>query len=994
MPTLQLVIDARRAKAGADAYNRAAKSTVASSRAAGAGVDRVNRKMTNLQTTGMMLKRMLGGLFVGFTLFTVVRSLVTVNAEFEQTIAILQGVSGIADKTDARFVALIDTARELGATTRFSAKEAAEGLLFLARAGFSVEEQIAAIPSVLNLATTSGMELGRAADFASNILQGFRMEAGQMIDVVDTLTIVANRSNTSVQQLAEAMKFAAPVAGALGISVQETAAAIGVLGDSGIQASLAGTNLRGITAALLDPTDKITGALGRLGLQMSDVTPMTKNYAEIFGTLADANFTAVEAVQIFGRRNAAAALVLAASADKIERLTEATAEYAGETERIAALMEDTIIGQWKAWISAMQEAILVTGDSGLTGGLKNLLRFLTSVTRIIAGSETEMERATSTAKMLAAAIQGIAVGVAVFVALKVAISAVTLATKLFTGALAANPIGLIAVGITLAVTALIYFKDELLTLRGTTASVMDWVQAAFSVIWSDITEVAGAIGPLVTETFNKVWGWLADSFNAAKDFVFGIFNSVGSGWGDAFSQAFGIAKTIANKVIGVIAGVQAMVNVVIANIIEALMQLGDLDFSNGFSGFIESARKASVAMVDAMDFDGMADEMGEAFLKQFNADHIENLVGAVNSAFAAVGDGVGVGFEFADAFTKSYIDEFAKPYEEYADRIAVKAQELADARAELAAEVDADSGRAQELADEIAQLNKEIGEAAGGLEDITAAVDAAADAMERATEGAKDYTEMMAALTEKNFILTNGLSKNEIEMRKGTQAAREMLEAQRGLPQFADKSSETGVDEVAFQQFMDTRLQATRDLIAANQELALQDERANKAAKEATKAIQSNFEDVLFGAESATEAVENLGRALAKVAFRSAFDGAAGSLFTDLGASFAGLFTGGTAASTATAGGATAMGGVFQGGVKTFAQGGVLDGPTSFPMKGGMGLAGEAGPEAIMPLGRDEAGNLGVRGGVTVNMTVNTPNADSFRRSKQQITARLREGIG
>jgi len=1045
MPTLQLVIDARRAKAGADAYNRAAKSTVPASAAAGRGVDRVTRKMTNLKSTGMQLKRVMGGLFVGFTLFAAVRSMVSINAKFEETMAILRGVSNIVDKTDARFITLRETARTLGATTRFSAVEAAEGLLFLARAGFAVEEQIEAIPHVLNLATTAGMGLGQAADFASNILQAFRMEAGEMLRVVDALTIVANRSNTTVVQLAEAMKFAAPVAGALGISVEETAAAIGVLGDSGIQASMAGTNLRGIMAALLDVSTRGGQALSRMNLSLQQVSPTTENFAEIFQTFAENGLTATDAVQLFGRRNAAAALVLAASAGKIEELTEATAEYAGETERIAKLMEDTITGQWKAWISSLQEAALVSGDAGLTGSLKNLLSGLTSLTRVLAGVDGALGESSTTTRLWAAGLKGAAYGLTVYVAI---VTLAKLQTIQFTLAIAANPIGIFAVALAALAAAVFFYRDSAEAAVQKTEAYNDSMAAAansadqFADAQIKLNRALKTGNDLQAEGAMKTGISLSEANTDAlqkernaleqelKDFegtrakidaaqakferdrnaaIALNANTLGrSGFGSAMLQrmdtrvpmptppaAFNEPGTGAE---GMVARVQTMLEGVGATAVD----VGNLMAENAPKDF-------GLAVLDAALESSAANT---AKLRGELAD-FQTAVGDAKADVDAIADAI----EAADKASLDYAKMMAGLNEQlFIQKNGLTDTEIAMRKAEQAVRVlseaqredfvDAETRIVNEAAykkfveDRVVVVRALVKE----LHDLSAAEKAAAEAAKElarqhrdASKAAADYRAFIAGLEEDVSFMESGMSSSEIAIQRQLNNTRVMLEKQREL--FRDKDSQfvSGIDEVAFADHFTAEMERTEALIRRKQELQEQEAKTNKAAAEAADAIQGSFEDVLFGAESATEAVKNLGRELAKVAFRSAFNGAAGSLFTDLGASFAGMFTGGGAGTTAgapTAGGAVAMGGVFSGGVRRFAQGGVLDGPTSFPMRGGMGLAGEAGPEAIMPLGRDGAGNLGVRGGVTVNMTVNTPNADSFRRSKQQITARLREGIG
>ena len=179
-------------------------------------------------------------------------------ADFSQT---MSTVRGVANATEEQFGALRDEAKRLGETTRFSASEAAEGMLFLSRAGFTAEESMASIGDTLKLAQVGALDLGTAADIASNVLAGFRGDTSQLASVIDVLAKAANSSNTNVQQLGQGLKFVAPVAAGLGVSIEETSAAIGTLSDAGLQATLAGTGLRKIMATLERRSEEHTSEL-------------------------------------------------------------------------------------------------------------------------------------------------------------------------------------------------------------------------------------------------------------------------------------------------------------------------------------------------------------------------------------------------------------------------------------------------------------------------------------------------------------------------------------------------------------------------------------------------------------------------------------------------------------------------------------------------------------------------------------------------------------
>lgn len=416
MATLQLAIDARGAQAGANAFQQSTNKVSSSAKRAGKDIARLDKRTSLLGSTFKRLAGPLAGLVTGFAIFRGVQASIDVISGFETSLAQLAGVTGA---TSEQFQALTDTARELGATTQFSANQAAAGLLFLSRAGFTVEQSIEALPATLDLALGGMIGLGEAADIASNILKAFQLDTLDTVRVVDVLVNTANSANTNILQLAEAMKFVAPASRALGISVEKTAAAIGVLGDAGIQGGMAGTSLRAVFAALSTQTDKTEKALGGLGLSFNDVSIEGNDLVDIFERLSEANLGFGDAVQIFGRRNATTALILAASVDRIKELTKANEEAGGVARKNAALIEQTLGGAFKSLISVVQEAILILGESGLLLVLKSIVQTTTNVIRILIGMEDAVTRVDKVARVMAGTLKALAIVLTTLIAIKV-----------------------------------------------------------------------------------------------------------------------------------------------------------------------------------------------------------------------------------------------------------------------------------------------------------------------------------------------------------------------------------------------------------------------------------------------------------------------------------------------------------------------------------------------------------------------------------------------
>lgn len=207
------------------------------------------------------------------------------GADFESQMSRVKAISGA---TGEEFEKLKAQAIELGAETSFSASQAAEGMENLAAAGFTTAETMEAMPGLLDLAAASGEDLASSSDIAASALRGFGMEASEAGHVADVLAENANRTNSSVAETGEAMKYVAPLARSAGLSFEETAAAIGIMANAGIQGSQAGTTLRGAISRLSKPTDDMQNAMDDLGISFYDADGKMKSLSDQVGMLRNA----------------------------------------------------------------------------------------------------------------------------------------------------------------------------------------------------------------------------------------------------------------------------------------------------------------------------------------------------------------------------------------------------------------------------------------------------------------------------------------------------------------------------------------------------------------------------------------------------------------------------------------------------------------------------------------------------------------------------------
>ena len=190
---------------------------------------------------------------------------VKMTSDFDSGMSRVAAISGATDEELAR---LRQTAKDLGASTAFSASEAAAGMENLASAGFEVNEIIEAMPGMLDLAASSGEDLASGADIAASTLRGFGMDASEAGHVADVLAQNAAATNAAVADTGEAMKYIAPLANTVGLEFEEVAASIGIMANAGIKGSQAGTTLRGALSRLIVPFPVLLGKLpGHKGIK-------------------------------------------------------------------------------------------------------------------------------------------------------------------------------------------------------------------------------------------------------------------------------------------------------------------------------------------------------------------------------------------------------------------------------------------------------------------------------------------------------------------------------------------------------------------------------------------------------------------------------------------------------------------------------------------------------------------------------------------------------
>lgn len=242
---------------------------------------------TGIKNLGSIAKSglsVLGGAIAGVTaaMGAGVSAAVNVGMSFESQMSKVQAISGA---TGSELEALTEKAKEMGATTKFSATESGQAFEYMAMAGWKTEDMLGGIEGIMNLAAASGEDLAATSDIVTDALTAFGLSASDSGHFADILAAASSNANTNVGLMGETFKYVAPVAGALGFSAEDTATAIGLMANAGIKGSQAGTALRSIMSRLAKPTDDVAIAMSELGLSILNSDGSMKSLNEITGDL-------------------------------------------------------------------------------------------------------------------------------------------------------------------------------------------------------------------------------------------------------------------------------------------------------------------------------------------------------------------------------------------------------------------------------------------------------------------------------------------------------------------------------------------------------------------------------------------------------------------------------------------------------------------------------------------------------------------------------------
>ena len=290
-----------------------------------------------------------------------------IGMDFKAGLSEVQALSGA---TGAELQELEIRARELGASTKFSAKEVTEGFKYMSLAGWDVKQSLDGIDGVLALAAASGEDLGRVSDILTDSISAFGDEAKDASRYADVMAAASSNANTDVSGLGEAFKMVAPVAGALGYSLEDTSVALGLMANAGVKGSAAGTALRSALTNLVKPTAAMEKEMKKLGIEVKDsegnmkpLDALLRDMRKSFSNLSE-DQKANAAATIFGKEAMSGMLaVLNASESDFNKLTKAIENSEGVAQEMADTMQNNLQGKLTNLKSALEELAIKIFDA-------------------------------------------------------------------------------------------------------------------------------------------------------------------------------------------------------------------------------------------------------------------------------------------------------------------------------------------------------------------------------------------------------------------------------------------------------------------------------------------------------------------------------------------------------------------------------------------------------------------------------------------------------
>ena len=567
------------------------------------------------------------------------------TSDFETSMSKVQAISSA---TGDEMSQLRDKAIEMGAKTKFSAKESADAFTYMAMAGWDAKSMMNGISGIMSLAAADGLDLATTSDIVTDALTAFGLQASDSAHFADVLAQASSSANTNVSMLGESFKYVAPVAGSLGMSVEDVAIALGLMANSGIKSTQAGTALRSTLTNLAKPTDEMAMLMNQLGISITDTDGNMKSLREIMVMLREkfsgltADEKASAAATLAGKEAMSGLLAIVNSSQSdFDNLANAIDNSNGRADSMADTMLDNLGGSITLLKSAL-EGLAIKIGSTLTPTLKKITDFITGITEKL--NEMSDEQAQQIVK-IAAVVAAIGPMLLIFSKVVATISAAVKAFSLFR-----SGIGLVATSIkeTVALASSGFLK--LGAQAGGLTGIMSNLALGFSGTLLPIMAVVAAIAVLVA-AFVDLWknneefrNNILDSWNRIKEafdnFAQGIvdrINSLGFDFenlGEVFVSVWkGVKDILAPIFEGVFSIVAANVEAILSNILSIVDIIGAI-FTGDGEGLVKAVKDLFGNLISFQQnvistFIGMFRDVGKKILEIAGLNKLADQFGKV-----------------------------------------------------------------------------------------------------------------------------------------------------------------------------------------------------------------------------------------------------------------------------------------------------------------------------------------------------------------------------
>lgn len=484
--------------------------------------------------------------------------------DFESSMSKVQAISG---STAAEMKQLEAKAKEMGASTKFSASEAGDAMTYMAMAGWDAQKMMDGLPGILSLAAADGLDLATTTDIVTDAMTAFGLSADKAGDFADLLAATASSANTNVSMLGESFKYAAPVAGAFGYSAEDTALALGLMANAGIKASMAGTSMRQILTNLTGTLALNVGGMENWIIECENadgtMVPLREqfvNLREAFSEMTEAE-RAQNAEMIAGKVGMSGLLaIMQASEEDFNNLVNNIDNSAGSAQRMADIMQDNVQGQLVILGSALEGTAIAFYEC-IKEPLKEAIMWLSEFVSSLIPVIEENGMLIATFGGVAAAIGPVLIGVG---------KVISIITSLM------NPVTLIIAGLAALGAALVKLYQE-----------NEEFAKAVDELWASIKEMFDVVLSKVKELFKAFTDWCKDIWDEYGEQITNITITLVNFLKEIFESGFNVLKNVIDFFTAFFKSDFEGMKEAVTNIVESLWQ-GVKDLFNAGLDFLFS----------------------------------------------------------------------------------------------------------------------------------------------------------------------------------------------------------------------------------------------------------------------------------------------------------------------------------------------------------------------------------------------------------------------